>query len=172
MKYTPEQARHALIEMGERDFGWTTRYFEAIRNGELPSFYGQVFASFKLYSDDLPGPQLVVEWHPDYPAMKCRAHAIIGITSQLRGGITDEVITDEKLKTAINEFIAGPWNSCRPGASKGEFWTTPEEIQRMNTMLDTVIAYLEKTYGIQTNWDKTRQEIELRRRQLDYLREI
>jgi hypothetical protein len=170
MKYTPEQARHALIDMEGRDFGWTTRYFEAIRDGELPSFYGQVFASFKLYSDDLPGHRLVSEWHPDYPVMKCRAHTIIGIIGYLSAGTEDEVITDENLKTTINEFIAGPWNSSRPGASKGEFWTTPEEIQRMNTMLDTVIAYLEKTYGIQPDWDKARQEIELRRRQLDYLR--
>lgn len=170
MKYTPEQARHALIEMGERDFGWTTRYFEAIRDGELPRYYCHVFASFKLYSDDLPQNRLVEEWHPDYPAMKCRGHAIMGITSQLRGGITDEVITDEQLKIAINEFIAGPWNCSR--GRKGEYWTTQGEIQRMNTMLDTVITYLEKTYGIQTDWDKARQEIELRRRELDYLREI
>jgi len=170
MKYSPEQARDALTRYKGQYLGWITRYAEAIRDGELPRYYCQVFASFRLYSDDLPGHKLVSEWHPDYPAMKCRTHAIIGITSNLRSSIRDKVIKDEKLKSAINEFNAGPWNSSRPGASKGKFWTTPREIHRMNTMLNTVITYLEKTYGIQPDWDKARQEIELRRRQLDYLR--
>jgi len=82
MKYTPEQAQQVLAEntgsLPLRDF------FEALRDGELPTYFCQALARYRLYSDDLPGPRLVAEWHPDYPQMKCRGHAIIGIVGELR----------------------------------------------------------------------------------------
>lgn len=157
MRYTKERAAKALPASGEKIFDLTRQYIEAIRDGELPRYYMQRLATYKLYSDALPDHRLVDVWHPDYPSMKCGSQAVYGICARLRGSIEDDVIADTGLKDAIGEFVAYRWNCFRGG--KGEFWTTSEEIQKINNMLDTALEYLQQKYGIQPDWDAAEREI-------------
>jgi hypothetical protein len=165
MKYTLEQARRVLQDVPDppdRDF------WEALRDGELPTHFCQTLARFRLYSDDIPGPQLVDASHPDFPAMKCRGRVIIGIRHQLESCVTYNVVTDLELKTSINDFMVGPWNAFT--GKREERWTTPEEIERINGMLDRVLSYFEKTYGIKPDWEKAQREVDQQRHEVDYLR--
>lgn len=155
MKYTPEQARQVLTEntgiLPWRDF------YEALRDGELPTYFCQKFAHYRLHSDDLPGPRLAAEWHPDYPQMKCRESVIGGIVGVFRRCIEQDVIKDHDLTEFLEQFSNRQWNASR--GSKGEYWTTREEIDLINSTLDRTIHSIEITYGIKTDWENARQRL-------------
>ena len=162
MKITPEQASNVLINYaGDKQF-LLHDFFEALRDGELPTYCCQRLALFKLYSDDLPGPILVDERHPDYPQMKCRGNIIMGIALELSKCVEQEVVIDPSLITSIDSFVHRQWNAFR--GNKGEYWTTQEEIDLMNTMLDRVISNIETTYGVKTDWEKARQRLDEERK--------
>jgi len=160
MKYTPEDARKMLMEdvgdVPEREF------FEALRDEKLPDFFCQRLAFFRLYSDDLPGSQLVGEWHPDFPQMKCRNIVIGAIMHYIECCVEYNIVTDADLTASMVEFTKTQWHSNK--GSQRENWTTREEIDLMNATLDRVISAIETTYGITTDWEKARQRLDEERK--------
>jgi len=161
MKYTPEDARRLFADddvgdILERDL------LEALRDGKLPDFFCQKLVFFRLYSDDLPGSQLVAEWHPDFPQMKCRNIVIGAIVHYIQCCVEYNIVTDADLTASMREFTNIQWNSDK--GSQREHWTTQEEIDLINTTLDHVISSIETTYGILTDWEKARQRLDEERK--------
>ena len=152
MKYSPEMARYLFAVNSEKS--WQD-FFEALRDGELPTYYCQKFAFKRLFSDDLPYHRLVDSWHPDFPEMKCRGMKIIGRVRELRQCKEQEVIKDPDVINYLDLFINREWNFSR--GSRGQYWTTREEIDLINTTLDRVIHSIETTYGITTDWEEARK---------------
>jgi len=104
------------------------------------------------YSDELPQPD-VPDTHPDYkflrlqfregnPKMKCRANVIMGISLSLQGVIEDEVLTGQDHRELVEAYRTREWNAFK--GSKGEYWTSPEEIEFINSTLDTMIASIKE----------------------------
>ena len=78
--------------------------------------------------------------------MKCRASAIIGISSLLRSAVDEDIIKDSQVVRKIEDYRKHDWNAV--GKGKGKSWTTPEEIRLINETLDAAIFCIEKTYRI------------------------
>src|SRR3989338_2767187 len=122
--------------------------YAAIRDGNLPRYYWGELKRKMAYSDDVLPGRLAGDWHPNYPNMKCRRNVIFGIGIDLQAMVEEEIITDDSLKEKIRQFVSRQWESQRGG--KGKFWTTPEEILLINSMLDHAISYLQRTYGLES----------------------
>ena len=120
----------------------------AIRDGNLPGYYQAELIRKRAYSNDVLPGRLAGDWHPNYPHMKCRRSVIFGIGIDLQAMVEEEIITDDSLKEKIRQFVSRQWESQRGG--KGKFWTTPEEILLINSMLDHAISYLQRTYGLES----------------------
>ncbi len=82
---------------------------------------------------------------------------INGIVGALRRFTELEIIQDRDLKQSIVVFTKRQWNGLR--GKKGEYWTTHEEINLINTTLDRVISHIETIFGITTDWEKARQRL-------------
>jgi len=98
MAYSKEHARDILKEISN---GPEKEYFEAIVNETLPQYYFNELQILLLYSDKLPRHILVDISHPDYPFMKCRGTAIIGIQKGSKG----EYWTSRKEINLINRTL-------------------------------------------------------------------
>jgi len=120
--------------------------FRAIVDGNLPRYYHEELMRKRAYSDYCQPGRLVAEWHQDYPHMKCRVGVIVGIGLDLQSMISEEVITDDGLKEKIRQFLSRDWEGQK--GAKGQFWTTGEEIDLINDMLDDTMVYLKRTYGL------------------------
>ncbi len=75
-----------------------------------------------------------------------QTNVIIRMSLELQGMIKDEVLTDQKSKEIVEAFRTRKWNAFK--GSKGEYWTSKEEIDYMNKTLDTVIASIRETYNL------------------------
>jgi len=78
--------------------------------------------------------------------MKCRANVITGISLSLQGVIEDEVLTGQDHRELVEGYRTREWNAFK--GSKGEYWTSPEEIEFINSTLDTIIASIKEVYHI------------------------
>ncbi len=158
---TPERARELLKEYdGNETFSvFSQDYFQAIAESTLPRFYRDWLRFKKGYSDDLPEPdvprdhpdytyiRLEAGWnHPSSPFLKCLGNVIGGISMSLKGCIDDEIVFDSEIYRLVDHYRSHNWNYAR--GKKGEYWTLPEEIQLINTTLDVMIGYLERTYSL------------------------
>ena len=144
MRYTYARA----VEIMKEDKGKVTPHneiFKAIVDGKLPQYYLNKLVSFRAYSNDLPGPRLVGEWHPHYPLMKCRGNVITAISLAIQGAVEQGLIDDERIISLINDFRHYKWNVFE---GKYTSWTTSEEIKFMNDTLDVVINHLCDKYGL------------------------
>ncbi len=142
-------------------------YYEAIVNETLPQFHLDRFQWFQLHSDALPGERLVDIWHPDYPMMKCRGSVIFKISLGLYRAVEDKVIKSRDVINSVEDYRAYDWNFQK--GSKGEYWTSPEEIELINNTLAAVIGYLKQEYALKDNIESLKQKFQaelIRRRQI------
>ncbi|AKM79391.1 MAG: hypothetical protein UX85_C0002G0086 [Candidatus Beckwithbacteria bacterium GW2011_GWB1_47_15] len=143
MKIIKEAAAQMLV-LPNRPLDAT--YYEAIVNGTLPEFYLHSFQVYRGYSDALPD-QLVDGFNSEYPLMKCRTHFLTGLMNRLKHSVEDEIITDTGMAVTIDEFCQFDWQANRSG-SKSEFMTTPNEIEKINSMLDLIVSHLKQKYDL------------------------
>ena len=105
------------------------------------------------YSDDLPFHEnkykrLALVWDsPAYPNFKCRGNVMVGISLTLQAAMYEGIVKDPSIILAINKLRYYNFNAFR--GSKGEYWTTPDEIKLINDTLDTVMDYLKREYRLQ-----------------------
>lgn len=146
MPITKEDARRVLKE--EKLPPFMHKYFKAIVEGTQPKYYLNEFRQTKSYSDVLISDyeSLVKQQYSGNENIKARANVILWICLQLDSLVEQEIIKDEKLIAQIGAFRHRGWN-CFKG-KKGEYFTTPEELKIINTMLDTVIDYLKAAYSL------------------------
>ena len=158
-KYTKEEARNALkiMEMGKGIPQVAKDLFQAVIDETLPQFYlGRLLHLRYDLSDELPEPDVPKD-HPDYkelrlefrvnnPQMKCRGNYIVSISLTLQSVIGQEVLTAPEYVDLVEEYKTRKWNAFR--GAKGEYWTLPEEIQLINSTLETVIAGIKDKYGL------------------------
>lgn len=119
-------------------------YKRAKQEGELSEFYLQIFIQRRDdYMDELPeqdvrnSVSIDENGHFVELAYKCRGHYIIGLCFQLQSAVRDGVIKDGSLISRIQELGHHDFRFHH-----GEF-TTPDEIDMMNSVLDDVIEYLD-----------------------------
>ncbi|OGF25744.1 hypothetical protein A2303_07145 [Candidatus Falkowbacteria bacterium RIFOXYB2_FULL_47_14] len=90
--------------------------------------------------DDLPEEDvrnIIPSNDPRYNMFKCQGNYISGLKYDLESALMDGMIRDESLKKDVKEFL-----KFKFGFSEGKF-TTREEIDKCNTILDKVIDYLD-----------------------------
>ncbi len=134
--------------------------YEAIAEGRYLEYLLSKLRKYRYeYSDDLPESNvpptdpdyaahrlLEAELsNPSYPRLKCRGNVIIGISLTLREIVDEEFIKESAILQRINDWKSSEFNAFK---GKGKAFTTPEEIARMNTVLDATIAYIEKEYDL------------------------
>ena len=121
--------------------GYSRGYFEAIIASTLPDFYYDVLWQKKHdYKDDLPDVgvrELIDLTQGRGTQYKCQGNFIVGLNLELAGTVEDGVVTDPELIGEIREFRAHDFRFHH-----GEF-TTKEEVEMMNGILDKVLAHLE-----------------------------
>lgn len=153
MKCSKEKAKSIL----DQDINPEERiYFESILNDQLPQYYFEELSKYRFnYSDELPEPNVPVT-APDYkklklefrvknPKMKCRAHCIVGISLTLQGINEERVLNSLEYKKIIRNYRFYDWNAFK--GAKGEFWTSPEEIQFINKTLDKTLNLIKSKYN-------------------------
>ncbi len=157
VRYTKEEVKEVLDKYKDREIGSIKLYFQAILDERLPEYYLDELSNYRFnYSDETPEPDVPKD-HPDYKFLrlqfregndkiKCRCHAMIGISASLEGIIEDEILTEQEHIDLINQYKTRDWNAFKGG--KGEFWTSPEEISFINSTLDIMIASIKKVYQL------------------------
>ena len=137
-----DKATNHLIDVPEQ----LRPYFEAREKGELKHYYLEEFYHLSSdYLDDLPAGDvrdsvtLDEKGHFVGDKYKCRGNYIFGLSGKLNGAIRDGVINDPDLLKKIDEFMHHDFRFAH-----GQF-TTKEEIDLINNLLNLVIRYLEKT---------------------------
>ena len=150
MSSKKEWATQALVT---RDFGpMDIEYVEALAFDKLPQYYADSFDFFKMYSNELPSKEVVGEWHPSYPMMKCRGNVIVGIGVSLASAVTDGVLSDQDETEVVDHYRNYNWTFQQ--GSKGEVWTTQYEIELINKTLEFVSNKIKTKFDIQ---DKTHE---------------
>ena len=155
MAYSKEHARDILKEISN---GPEKEYFEAIVNETLPQYYFNELQMYLLYSDKFPHHILADIRHPDYPFMKCRGTAIIGIGLKLQGLIRDNIVEDQSVVDVVSKYRAHDWSFQK--GSKGEYWTSRKEINLINRTLKTVTTHIKDKYGLEHDSDSIRKKFE------------
>lgn len=129
------------------DFGpMDVEYVEALAFDKLPQYYVDTFDFYKLYSDELPQGELVGEWHPSYPMMKCRGNVIFGIGMALSSAVSDGILKNEDELKVVNFYKKYDWKYLQ--GSKGKVWTTVAEIELINKTLDFVTQRIKSNFGV------------------------
>ena len=133
-------------------------YYEALIYNDLPGYFIRRLLYFKGGSDDLPEPSVPSDHpdysilrlqagynHLDYPRLKCRGNFIFGLGTTLEAAIEDRVITDGNLIEKIKEFRNKKYNAF---VGKGRAWTTSEDIDSINNILNLTIKSIAESYFI------------------------
>lgn len=146
MYISPERAAQVLAEHPEWDQDTTLyRFFEANIAGTLLAYYHERLVWFRdEYSDQLPDvdvrtlpimhmvDQNRLHWY------KCQTNYLIGVTTHLRATIDYGLVDDPDMIAAIHEFITSDLN-FKVGDPENV-----DRLARVNSILATVIAYLEE----------------------------
>lgn len=113
-------------------------YLEAILSGTLPEYYLKRLITFRDgYSSELPAvdvrtlPQVTKS---NTHTFKCQTNVMIGITQTLRSVVDDGVVTSNKTKEAIINFLESDLN-FQVGDSNNQ-----ARMDRVNDILDKVIS--------------------------------
>ncbi|MDP8253660.1 MAG: hypothetical protein P9X27_04580 [Candidatus Kaelpia aquatica] len=120
--------------------------YEATLSGNLPKHTLSEFRSIKAYDD-----VLVDEFLPSDAKHKARGRVIIGISLRLQRALREGIIVGDEMEALVREFKNKEWNfSAHEDLSPEDprTFTTQEEIDYINKVLDTVIVYLMERYEI------------------------
>ena len=144
-QYSKETALDALTRVQESMI-WNKKYFIAIIEDNLLEYYFERFVFKKEnYSDELPklriGSAGTPQAYKTRCSHKCQANYIVGLRTTLGDLIRDDMIDDPNLMKKIKKY-----RSHRFKCVDGDF-TTQEEIDLMNNILDDVISYLWVEYS-------------------------
>ena len=145
-KWVARRSLKNLRKASQEEIAAFRPLYEAIMSNKLPQYCLAALKQFKSYSDALPSEAAVGEWHPDYPKMKCRAHAILGIAMKFDLCVDERLIKSEHVSNAIERYKKHEWSYYK---GKHVSRTTPEEIKLINDTLDIVIDYLKTTYKLE-----------------------
>ena len=125
------------------------RFFTAIIEAKLPSYYLERFRRFKGYSDVLVSDHdsYIRQQYSGKENIKAKTRVVWAIITDLSHVVNEGIIKNEALIQQIESFSTRKWN-CLKGGRDGKYFTTPEELKLINAMLDTVICYLQTTYSL------------------------
>ncbi|MCK5211503.1 hypothetical protein KAJ89_02260 [Candidatus Parcubacteria bacterium] len=90
------------------------------------------------HSDELPDQdvrELYAHGHPKCDTFKCQGNYIAGLKHDLEGALIDKTFDNPEFEKKVKEFLTYKFNFNR--------FTTREEIDMINKILDEVINYLE-----------------------------
>lgn len=142
---TMKISREKAIEVIERFIGddrWFSRgYFEAIRDDRLPRYYEATFLRMRYaYRDDLPPVDVrnLIDFGSgeSFCKYKCQGNYVAGLCIWLNQMLENEVVVDGELVHRIRVFLTGDLNFQVGDSNNGE------RIERINGILDEVLAYL------------------------------
>lgn len=89
------------------------RYFQAVRDGKLPSYYrGELERLKNNYSDETPPVDVrkLISDPKKLTKYKCQGNYIVGLCHTLEGVVEDKVITDRKTLRAIGRLLGSNLN--------------------------------------------------------------
>lgn len=125
---------------GLDDVNWDELLEKADKIGDRGLWYLERFYALRFeHSDDLLETDVrdLPRTDPRYDKFKCQGNYIAGLGFDLQGAIWDKVITERTLIEDIKKFVAHKFNY-----QKGLF-TSKDEINMMNSLLDDSIGYLQ-----------------------------
>ncbi len=139
--YTKEQAVEVLKTGSDRE------YCLAVLEERLDKYYLDYFIHKRDdFLDDIPEIDVRLTLDSEQETSrttryKVQGKYVFGLSSNLRAGVEDEVITDVGLQKAIEEWVLSEPMFVIGDPKNGE------KMQRMNDLLDGVIAYIGAKIG-------------------------